>query len=186
MESDYYLPDDFVALGVTLKKIAAAQCAGTITIEKQIGDVITTNAPTEESDGWAFDASQSGADEITPANGVTGVVNERHGQLQFALKGGTNWSVTIAETDVKEGYALKDIECTYGGSNAPFLLQRVGDSATFPMTPDQSVRCIFLNSRDGGLWRSRRPWRMADRATRLRSTSTTHARWGSPHHWPDR
>ena len=48
-------PDDFVASGLSLsRRSPRRQCAGTVTIEKQIGDVITTNAPTEESDGWGF------------------------------------------------------------------------------------------------------------------------------------
>jgi Domain of unknown function (DUF5979) len=150
--SDYF-ETDFASLDVLLKEIALAQCAGTVTVEKQIGSKIP-GAVDDSSNGWPFSAViNTGSGTVDPASGVTAEKNNFDGLLQFEFDGGT-WPKTVKITETGSptgvsGYTLADIECTVGG--VPIGQKNLANgSVTLQIGIDDSVRCIFLNQRNTG------------------------------------
>jgi len=150
--SDYF-QTDFASLDVLLREIALAQCAGTVTVEKQIGSKIPGTVD-DSSNGWPFSAViNTGGGSVDPASGVTAKKNDFNGLLQFEFDGGT-WPKTVKITETGEpngvsGYTLADIECTVGGT--PIGREDLKDgSVTLQIGIDDSVRCIFLNERSTG------------------------------------
>ena len=155
-QSDYFLAADFAALKTKLAEIAAAQCGGTVTVNKFVGETVQTGVRTNN---WAFSAVPSNGGTSTPSSGSTGTVNATNGIVQFKLTG-PNWpmNVTVTQTTAgQNGFYLKSATCTVGNqtySNAPgtnyVVIQGVQKS--------DSPTCTFLNAPSTGSIGLQKQW----------------------------
>ena len=151
---DYYQTTDYQEAGDALRALALGNCAGSITVVKQ---VVPSTAPpgsiqgATPAGGWTFGAQTvtSGV-TITPASGQTA---DGTGALNFALTfpGGTSTAaVTFAETQ-QPGYGLVTVAgqnavCTRLDTAALVPVENVGETGfSVSGQDDQPISCVIYN-----------------------------------------
>lgn len=106
--SDYYQTEDYAAAGATLRQLALGNCAGSISVVKQVVPAANTGeniAGATPEAGWNFTASTS-TPGVAPAlqSGATGGTGAVNFPLTFT-GGTTSGTIKIAE-DQQPGYTL--------------------------------------------------------------------------------
>lgn len=137
--SDYFQTPDYAEAAEVLRSMIADQCAGNITVVKQVVDADTTGEDitgATPTGGWAFDATSSNpsAPFQNGSTSASGVTSEANGAIEFSLDFTTpnvTTDVTITEQQ-KDGYDLVTQEgdnavCTDLGSNTPVDVVNVGE-----------------------------------------------------------
>ncbi|MFJ6541672.1 hypothetical protein ACIQMP_13595 [Streptomyces sp. NPDC091385] len=130
--ADYYQTTDFAAAGAALKNLALSQCAGTVSVIKQIVPEDNTgedvSGARNAGPGWSFTASSTGdlgglpATRVTGDDGTGGVVFEPEFPPTTAEA-----PVTVDETQ-QPGNTL----VTQGGANA--VCTNLDDGTSVPVT----------------------------------------------------
>ena len=114
--SDYYQTTDYAAAGAALRALALGQCAGSLTVVKQ---VVPPTAPpgsitgATPQGGWAMAATPASPGLVlSPTSGTTA---NGSGAINFGItfSGVTNGNVSVSETQ-QPGYTLQPV----GGVNA--------------------------------------------------------------------
>lgn len=129
---DYYQSADYAAAGATLRQLALGNCAGSVSVVKQVvpssntGEDITGAVP---ASNWGFTASTT-TTGVTPTtqSGSTDSTGAVNFPLEFA-SGVTTGSINIAETQ-QAGYNI----VTQGGKRA--VCKVVGTGAPVTVTND--------------------------------------------------
>lgn len=142
--SDYYKIGNYDQLATTLRTIALENCAGTVTVVKEVEEADGTTHPGE---GWEFTTNTG---NVSPAAGVTG----DDGAVNFTVDGyggnTTSRDVTITE-NTQDGYELAQ----QNGQNAVCTNRATGDRIdvtnagatgfTVPVSIDAAVSCVVRN-----------------------------------------
>jgi hypothetical protein len=139
--ADFFLPTNsasFAQLGNVLRAISAAQCGGTVTVQKrvEVGGVLT-----ETSGTWNY-TTEVGVRELDLAQ-TSSITFD----YTFAT-GSTTRTVQISETPVA-GYVFVRADCTSGGVALP--AQRMSSptdgspGVVITLTPDEAISCIMVS-----------------------------------------
>jgi hypothetical protein len=139
--ADFFLPANsasFAQLGNVLRAISAAQCGGTVTVQKRI-----------EVNGSLVDAT--GVWNYTTDVGVRELDHSTSSSITFDYtfaSGTTSRVVRIGETPVS-GYTFVRAECSSGG--VPLPAGRIADptdgtsGVVVTLTPDEAVSCLMIS-----------------------------------------
>lgn len=155
-QADYFQTADYSSAGQALRELALGNCAGSISVVKQIVPAGTTGEDVTGAytagAGWRFDATTTStqvtglpANQTTDASG-TGAVNFA---LNFAA-GTTSAPVTITETQ-QDGYTLvtqsgANAVCHDLGTNAAVAVTNAGTLGfTVSATSSASITCTVYN-----------------------------------------
>ena len=139
--ADFFLPANsasFAQLGNVLRAISAAQCGGTVTVQKRIevgGSLV------EASGVWSYTTDVGVRElDLATSSSIT---------FDYTFPTGTTTrSVRIGETPVS-GYTFVRAECTSAG--APLGADRIasptdGTSGVIvTLTPDEAVSCVMIS-----------------------------------------
>lgn len=139
--ADFFLPTNsasFAQLGNVLRAISAAQCGGTVTVQKrvEVGGVLS-----ETSGRWNY-TTEIGVRELDLAQNSSITFD-----YTFAT-GSTTRTVQISETPVA-GYVFVRADCTSGGVALP--AQRMSSptdgspGVVITLTPDEAISCIMVS-----------------------------------------
>ncbi|QDB80220.1 DUF11 domain-containing protein [Georgenia wutianyii] len=123
VEGEDFYRTDFDQLGSVLQEIASAECAGTLTVVKEVRDTEGELQP--GGAGWTFSTPTA---LVTPASATT----DSTSAVNFAVSyetGTTARSVTVNETQ-QTGYELEQV----GGANAVCVDTVSGDSVAVTNT----------------------------------------------------
>lgn len=142
--ADYFIPasgGSFAELGNVLRAISAAECGGTVTVQKRVddgsGNLTTSDQP------WTY-TTDTGVQDLDPSTSSSITFD-----YQFAA-GVTERSIEITEQPA-DGFVLDRVLCTSFGE--PFDASRQsaasGGSAgvTLRLRPDEAVSCTFVSRR---------------------------------------
>ncbi|MFM9037249.1 MAG: vWA domain-containing protein [Actinomycetota bacterium] len=139
--ADFFMPPNsasFNQLGNVLRAISAAQCGGTVTIQKRIE---LAGMLTEGSGIWNY-TTEVGTRELDlgQASSIT---------FDYTFTSGTiSRTVQISETPVA-GYVFVRADCTSGGTSLP--TRRVASptdgssGVVITLTPDEAVSCAMVS-----------------------------------------
>lgn len=139
--ADFFLPTNsasFAQLGNVLRAISAAQCGGTITLQKRV----ETNGVTSETSGiWNY-TTDVGVRELNLAS--TSSIT-----FDYSFPTGTTTrTVTITETPVA-GFVFARAECSSGGVALPASRLATPADGTpgvvITLTPDEAVSCLMIS-----------------------------------------
>ena len=129
---DFYQSADYAAAGATLRQLALGNCAGSVSVVKQVvpsGNTGEDVTGAVAAPNWGFTASTTTAG-VTPAtqSGSTGATGAVNFPLEFT-SGVTSGTINIAETQ-QAGYNI----VTQGGKRA--VCKIVGSGAAVEVTND--------------------------------------------------
>jgi hypothetical protein len=139
--ADLFIPPNggsFSDLGTVLRAISAADCGGTVTVQKKIDTNGTLNATTQP---WSY-TSDTGVQDLDP-NKIAAITFD----YQFQT-GVTQRSVEITEQPA-QGFTLDRVDCTSLGQ--PFDPTRKSASSggvpgvKLTLKPDEAVSCTFIS-----------------------------------------
>jgi hypothetical protein len=139
--ADFFLPANsasFAQLGNVLRAISAAQCGGTVTVQKRIE---VAGSLVEASGVWSYTTDVGVRElDLATSSSIT---------FDYTFPTGTTTrSVRIGETPVA-GYTFVRAECTSAG--APLGADRItsptdGTSGVIvTLTPDEAVSCVMIS-----------------------------------------
>lgn len=139
--ADFFLPANsasFAQLGNVLRAISAAQCGGTVTVQKRIE---VASSLVEASGVWSYTTDVGVRElDLATSSSIT---------FDYTFPTGTTTrSVRIGETPVA-GYTFVRAECTSAG--APLGADRIasptdGTSGVIvTLTPDEAVSCVMIS-----------------------------------------
>ena len=139
--ADFFLPANsasFAQLGNVLRAISAAQCGGTVTVQKRIE---VASSLVEASGVWSYTTDVGVRElDLATSSSIT---------FDYTFPTGTTTrSVRIGETPVA-GYRFVRAECTSAG--APLGADRItsptdGTSGVIvTLTPDEAVSCVMIS-----------------------------------------
>ncbi len=140
--ADYFIPGrgsgDWTQLGSTLKAIMAAQCGGTVTVQKRI-DVGGT---LQEGRGvWSY-TTETGVRELDLAN-------EASITFDYPFPSGSATRPVQITEQVADGYVLDRVECSAGGVPLDASRQSApldgAPGVALVLRPDEAVSCIFVS-----------------------------------------
>jgi len=139
--ADFFLPSNsasFAQLGNVLRAISAAQCGGTVTLQKRINVAGTL---TEATGTWSY----------TTDVGVRELNTAQSSSITFDYTfptGTTTRSVHIGETPTT-GYVFERAECSSGGVPLPASRISTPTDGTpgviVTLTPDEAVSCLMIS-----------------------------------------
>ncbi|MFT4774774.1 MAG: prepilin-type N-terminal cleavage/methylation domain-containing protein [Candidatus Azotimanducaceae bacterium] len=130
-----YFTGDFDQLGDVLRSIMAAQCGGTVTVQKEIIDGI--------ADGmWTYSTNIGDSTlDLDLTSSLT---------FDFSFDGGDTVRDVLIHEEVRDGYTFSHAECTSGGvpvagSN---MIQSPDDvpGVLLAIEPDQAVSCTMFSN----------------------------------------
>ena len=139
--ADFFLPSNsasFAQLGNVLRAISAAQCGGTVTVQKRIN--VAGNL-TEATGTWSY----------TTDVGVRELNTAQSSSITFDYTfptGTTTRTVHIGETPTA-GYVFERAECSSGG--VPLPASRISSptdgtpGVIVTLTPDEAVSCLMIS-----------------------------------------
>jgi len=139
--ADFFLPANsasFAQLGNVLRAISAAQCGGTVTVQKRIE---VASSLVEASGVWSYTTDVGVRElDLATSSSIT---------FDYTFPTGTTTrSVRIGETPVS-GYTFVRAECTSAG--APLGADRVTSptdgtpGVVVTLTPDEAVSCVMIS-----------------------------------------
>lgn len=139
--ADFFLPASsasFAQLGNVLRAISAAQCGGTITVQKRID---TAGTLSEATGAWSY----------TTDVGVRELDTSQSSSITFDYTfptGTTTRTVQISETP-RAGYVFDRADCTSGGVVLPASRISYPTDGTpgviVTLTPDEAVSCLMIS-----------------------------------------
>ncbi|MFZ9230378.1 MAG: prepilin-type N-terminal cleavage/methylation domain-containing protein [Ilumatobacteraceae bacterium] len=139
--ADFFLPSNsasFSQLGNVLRAISAAQCGGTVTVQKRL----ESNGVVSEATGtWNYTTDVGVRElDLSSASSIT---------FDYTFPTGTtSRAVSIIETPVA-GYVFVRAECTSGGVALPASRISSPSDGTpgvvVTLTPDEAVSCLMIS-----------------------------------------
>ena len=139
--ADVFIPagGSFANLGPTLKAIMAAQCGGTVTIQKRIET--SPGVLVEPTSPWTY----------TSGTSVVSLVPDRESAITFDFPfaaGASSASVTLTESP-NSGYVFNRVQCTKAGQALAGGVQTSPGTGvpgvTLSLRPDDAISCIFIS-----------------------------------------
>ena len=139
--ADFFLPSNsasFAQLGNVLRAISAAQCGGTVTVQKRIE---VAGSLVDASGVWSYTTDVGVRElDLTTSSSIT---------FDYTFPTGTTTrSVRVGETPVA-GYTFVRAECSSGGT--PLPAGRVSSptdgspGVIVTLTPDEAVSCVMIS-----------------------------------------
>ncbi|MGN0062704.1 MAG: VWA domain-containing protein [Nocardioides sp.] len=134
-------------LGATLKDIAAGQCEGQVTIQKQVRDAqgnTLVNSP--ESNGWEFDGTTSAGTlgDFAPTAAVNGINGSTSATL--GVPSGARPVLTLKET-LKPGYRFHSATCQVDGRDVTVTNDTAAATFSFEAKGNVPVSCLVTNKK---------------------------------------
>ncbi len=131
-----YFASDFSQLGAVLRTIMAAECGGTVTVQKDV-------AGGTASGQWNYSTATGSATlDLSVASSLT---------FDYVFAAGeTSREVTITE-EVKDGFVFDHAECRSAGAliTDPAIVRPNDDGSpgvTVTVTPDQALSCTMISN----------------------------------------
>lgn len=142
--ADYFIPasgGSFAQLGNVLRAISAAECGGTVTVQKKVDAGGGNLTPSDQP--WSY-TTDTGVQELDPRTSSSITFD-----YQFT-SGVTERAIEITEQPA-DGYVLDRVECTsFGMPFDPARQSPASGSAagvTLRLRPDEAVSCVFISRR---------------------------------------
>ncbi|MHA7986893.1 VWA domain-containing protein [Rathayibacter sp. CAU 1779] len=150
--SDYYQESDYTAAGAALRTLALGNCAGSLTVVKEVvppGTPANSTTGAQPAGGWTFGAATATTGvTIDPASGETA---DGTGAVNFALTftGTTTADLTVNEMQ-QAGYTLHTINgdnavCTRVDTGANVPITNAGTGFSVTASSDFPVSCTVYN-----------------------------------------
>ncbi|MBM9467668.1 DUF7927 domain-containing protein [Nakamurella leprariae] len=148
VNSDYYQTADYTVAGQALRALALENCAGSVSVVKEVIPPGGTLVDAQPAAGWTFDATAANA-TVTPGSAVTDATGGVSFDLAFA-DGTTSSPVTVTETQ-QAGYSLvsqggANAVCTNLASGTPVPVTNAGPTG-FTVAADTTapISCVVVN-----------------------------------------
>jgi type II secretory pathway component PulJ len=141
--ADLFIPSGgtFAQLGTVLRSISAAECGGTVTIQKQIDD--GTGKLSDSAQPWTY-TTETGVAELDPSRASSITFD-----FQFP-SGTTSKTIELVETPA-DGFVLDRVVCQSGGTAFPTARQQAASNGAagvrLTVQPDEAVSCVFISKR---------------------------------------
>lgn len=145
LNTDYYLMDKYDELAAALEEIALRNCAGTLTVVKQVRALDGTLSPGQD---WTFSTSDGEVSPTSTQTDVNGAVNFDVDGYSDAI---TSRDITVTETQ-QPGFSLEQQEganavCTNTANGQTVTATNAGQHGfTVPVPRDGAISCQVINT----------------------------------------